>query len=49
MRCVLLGQRVMVWGKNPAVEQPLELLDSRVMEIVDNASIDTGPIVNWHD
>jgi hypothetical protein len=48
MRCVLLGHRVMVWRKNPAVEQSLELLDPRVMEIIEDASIDTGPIVNWH-
>ena len=49
MRGVLLGHRVMVWGKNPAIEQPLDLLDPGVMEIVKDASVDTRPVVNWHD
>ena len=49
MRSVLLGHRVVVRGKNSAIEQPLDLLDPGVMEIVKDASVDAGPIVNGHD
>jgi hypothetical protein len=48
MRGVLLGQRVMVWGKNPAIEQPLDLLDPGVMEVVEDAGINPRPVVSRH-
>src|SRR5271157_582666 len=38
----------MVWGKNPAVEQPLDLLDPGMMEVVKYASVDTRPVVDGH-
>src|SRR5271157_6494123 len=38
----------MVRGKNPAVEQPLDLLDPGMMEVVKYASVDTRPVVDGH-
>jgi hypothetical protein len=49
LRGMLLRQRVMVWGNNSAIEQPLDLLDPGVMEVVEDAGVDTGPVVNWHE
>ena len=49
MGSVLFGQGVVVRRKNPAVEQALDLLDPGMAEIVEDAGVDTRPVVNRHE